>query len=102
MTGYASGTAVFEWFMLEGPDDPVSVFANGKLSEVREGGGSSTAPSAETMAELESYTDVTLSIFHHLLEAERLATPEDFPDMTYDTGCPVDYIRILKEIWLNR
>ena len=96
---YGAGPAVFEWFTLE--DDPIGVLDNDKFCEETEC-GSMAAPttiSAEAIAELTGYTDVTLQIYDRLLEAERLATPEDFRGITYDMGFPVGYVRILHKIW---
>jgi hypothetical protein len=47
-------------------------------------------------------TDVTLQLYNQLLEAERLATPEDFQGVTHDMGNAVGYVRILRGIWLER
>ena len=45
---------------------------------------------------------MTLQLYNWLLEAERLATPDDFQGVTYDMGNAVGYIRILRDIWLKQ
>jgi hypothetical protein len=45
---------------------------------------------------------VTLQLYNRLVEAERLASPEDFQGVTYDMGNAVGYVRILRDIWLKR
>ena len=51
---------------------------------------------------LESFTEVILPIYQRLLEAEHLATPADFEGINDDIGFPQGYVRILRDIWLNR
>jgi hypothetical protein len=95
--------AVFEWFLLDRADR-IGVLDDDKLRDETETGDAPppTTASAETIAELESYTDVTLQLHNRLLEAERLTTPEDFQGVTYDMGNALGYVRILRGIWLER
>jgi hypothetical protein len=96
---YGAFPAVLEWFVLD-TDDVFGVLGDNGLCDET---GPTKAPvvttaSSETIAELESYTDVTLQIYHRLLEAERRATQEDFQGINYDMGYPLGYICILRAI----
>jgi hypothetical protein len=99
---YGAFPAVFEWFTLD--DDRIGILEDDKLWDETESGEVPvpTTASAETAAELESFTDVTLLIYNRLLEAEHRATPEDFQGVNYDMGNPLGYVRILREIWAKQ
>jgi hypothetical protein len=100
---YGAFGSVYEWFLLD--DEHIGVLdEDNKVCEDTETGEAPTPTpaSAETIAELESYQDVTLQLYNRLLEAERLASPEDFQGVTYDMGHAIGYVRILRDIWLKR
>jgi hypothetical protein len=100
---YGAFGAVYEWFLLD--DEHIGVLDEEDRVCEETGTGEAPTPTpapAETIAELESYPDVTLQIYNRLLEAERLASPDDFQDVTYDMGNAIGYVRILRDIWLTQ
>jgi hypothetical protein len=91
--------AVLDWFMRDCADR-FGVFEDGRLCE--DPGSGWAEASVEAIGELGSYADVTRQIYEQLLEAERLATPEDFQGIEYSGPIPLGYAELLRNIWLKR
>jgi len=99
--GIPIGAAIFEWFIRGGKRRDISLFDGTTLCDL-DGRGGDSRPSIHNPADCADYEDVTDRTIAELLEAERLAEPEDFPPMEYDMGHPIGYLARLWEIWNER
>lgn len=97
-TGTPIGTAIFEWFILGSKQSEISLFDGTTLCDLDERSDLSRR-SIRDPADCADYVDVTDRTINELLEAERLAEPEDFPPMEYDMGHPIGFLERLWEIW---
>jgi hypothetical protein len=101
-TGLAISTAAMEWFVLQGrPQDVWLLDDNGVLTAWFGDNVSGENPDPSAVSH---YSDITRQVESQLLEAERLASPEDFPcqEQAYDMGVPVGFIERLHRIWLRK
>lgn len=97
-TGTPIGAAIFEWFILGSKQRDLSLFDGTTLHALDEQSVFGKL-SIRDPADCAEYEDVTDRTIEELLEAERLAEPEDFPPMEYDMGHPVGFLGRLWEIW---
>jgi hypothetical protein len=110
-TTYTPGAAVYEWCLFEWRGDTVFWLLDDsppmELSISNcQGGAAGVELDAEETARLHreaaTFTDVSETVFEHLIEAERLATVDDFIGTTFDMGNPIGYIQRLHHVWTTR
>ena len=103
---YGAGPAVFEWFLLSDPEDEKYLCSAGTCCRLDEPASQpkhlDVEEAAGLLLEAESFSDSTQEIYRNLLEAERLATPEELGHFEYDMGFPIGYVERLLLLWHSK